>query len=117
MINIIIVKTYLLISLKLKFVFVKINLFIKIFFGLLKDKIWLIEYLNKEYIFINRKPELVEKKDPPIITKIKYMKFKFDLSYSNEKPILDMLLDRDKRFFEKSLLKEKKIKKIETTIK
>jgi len=31
--------------------------------------------------------------------------------------MLDILLDNDKRFFEKSLLKEKKIKKIETTIK
>jgi hypothetical protein len=30
--------------------------------------------------------------------------------------MLDMLLDNDKRFFEKSLLKEKKIKKIATTI-
>ena len=28
-------------------------------------------------IFINLMPELVEKKDPPIITKIKYIKFKF----------------------------------------
>ena len=32
-------KKYLLISLKSKFIFVNINLFIKIFFGLLKDKI------------------------------------------------------------------------------
>ena len=71
MINIIIVKKYLLISLKSKFIFVNNNLFMKIFFGLLKDKIWLIEYLNKEYTLINLKPELVEKKDPPIITKIK----------------------------------------------
>tara|TARA_B100001741_G_C16361303_1_gene508777 strand:+ start:165 stop:434 length:270 start_codon:yes stop_codon:yes gene_type:complete len=37
--KIIIVKKYLFISFKLKFIFVKINLFIKIFFGLLKDKI------------------------------------------------------------------------------
>jgi hypothetical protein len=29
------------------------------------------EYLVNEYIFKNLKPELVEKKDPPIITKIK----------------------------------------------
>ena len=37
--NIIIVKKYLFISLRLKLIFVKINLFIKTFFGLLKDKI------------------------------------------------------------------------------
>ena len=42
------VRKYLLISLKSKFIFVKINLFMKIFFGLLKDKIWFKEYLNKE---------------------------------------------------------------------
>ena len=111
MINIIIVKKYLLISLKLKFIFVKINLFIKIFFGLLKDKIWLIEYLNKEYIFINRKPELVEKKDPPIITKIKNINVKFDCSVDIENPIFEMLLDTDNRLVEKSLLKLKKSKK------
>ena len=70
-INIMIVKKYLLISLKSKFIFVNINLFIKTFFGLLNDKIWFIEYLNNEYILINLKPELVEKKEPPIITKIK----------------------------------------------
>tara|TARA_B100001113_G_C20639669_1_gene418550 strand:- start:120 stop:344 length:225 start_codon:yes stop_codon:yes gene_type:complete len=37
--NINIVKKYLLISLKSKFILVKINLFMKIFFGLLKDNI------------------------------------------------------------------------------
>ena len=70
-INMIIVKKYLLISLKSKFIFVNINLFIKTFFGLLNDKIWFIEYLNNEYILINLKPELVEKKEQPIITKSK----------------------------------------------
>ena len=38
-INIKIVKKYFLISSKSKFIFVKISLFIKMFFGLLKDKI------------------------------------------------------------------------------
>ena len=38
-INIIIVKKYLFISSRLKLIFVNINLFIKTFFGLLKDKI------------------------------------------------------------------------------
>tara|TARA_B100000085_G_scaffold200380_1_gene183914 strand:+ start:420 stop:629 length:210 start_codon:yes stop_codon:yes gene_type:complete len=38
-INIIIVRKYLFISSRLKLIFVKINLFIKTFLGLLKDKI------------------------------------------------------------------------------
>ena len=66
--NINIVKKYLLISLVSKLILEKISLFINTFFGLLKERIWLIEYLVKEYIFKNLKPELVEKKDPPIIT-------------------------------------------------
>ena len=70
-ININIVKKYLFISLVSKFILEKISLFINTFFGLLKERIWLIEYLVKEYIFKNLKPELVEKKDPPIITKIR----------------------------------------------
>ena len=47
-INIIIDKKYLLISLKSKLILVNINLFIKTFLGLLNERIWLIEYLNKE---------------------------------------------------------------------
>ena len=78
MIKISIVKKYLFISLKSKLIFVNISLFIKIFLGLLNDNIWFNEYLNKEYILINLKPELVEKKEPPIITKIKNIKFKFE---------------------------------------
>ena len=46
--NINIVKKYLLISLKSKFILVKISLFIKTFFGLLNERIWLMEYLNNE---------------------------------------------------------------------
>ena len=71
-IKITIVKKYLFVSLRLKLILVKINLFIKIFLGLLKDKIWFKENFKREYIFINLKPELVEKKEPPIITSIKY---------------------------------------------
>jgi len=96
--------------------FVKINLFIKIFFGLLKDKIWFSEYLNNEYILINLNPELVEKKDPPIITKIKNINDKFFSSKSIDKPMLDMLLEIDKKLIKKSLLKLKNKKKIETII-
>ena len=42
------VKKYLFISLKSKLILVNINLFIKTFFGLLNERIWLIENLNKE---------------------------------------------------------------------
>ena len=65
---------------------------------------------------MNLKPELVEKKEPPIITKIKKIKLKFDLSVFIEKPIFEILLDIDKKLFEKSLLKLKKRKKIKTTV-
>ena len=74
----------------------------------------MIEYLNNEYILINLKPELVEKNEPPIITKINKIKLKFVLSEFKEKPIFETLVDIDKRFTEKSLLKLKKRKKIET---
>ena len=93
-----------------------INLFIKTFFGLLKDKIWFKEYLNKEYILINLKPELVEKNEPPIITNIKNIKIKFGWSELSEKPILDILLQMDNKLLKKSLLKLKKRKKTEITI-
>jgi len=77
-----------------------------------------MEYLNNEKILINLKPELVEKKDPPIITKIKNIKVKLDLLVSIDIPILDMLLDTESKLLEKSLLKLKKRKKIViTTIK
>ena len=67
---------------------------------------------------MNLKPELVEKKEPPIMTKIRKTSVKFDCSWFIEKPILETLVDRDKRPIEKSLLKLKKRKKIViTTIK
>ena len=61
---------------------------------------------------INLKPELVEKNEPPIITKIKKIKTKFDCSSSSAKPILEILLVTDNRLKEKLLLKLKKRKKI-----
>ena len=66
---------------------------------------------------MNLNPELVEKNEPPMITKIKKKKVKFVFSVSFAKPILDILLEIDKRLIEKSLLNEKNKKKIETTIK
>ena len=112
-----IVKKYLFISLVLKLILLKNNLFMKIFLGLLKDKIWLIEYLNNEYIFINLRPELVEKNEPPIITKIRKIKVKLDCFKSSEKPIFDTLLVIATKIVGKLLLEfkktnEKKIKKI-----
>ena len=94
--NINIVKKYLSMSLESKLILEKTNLFIYTFFGLLKDKIWLIEYLVKEYIFKNLKPELVEKKDPPMITSKIYIKFKLVWSTWREIPIFEILLTKDK---------------------
>ena len=107
-----IVKKYLFISLKSKLIFVKSNLFMYMFFGLLNERIWFIEYLNNEYSLMNLRPELVEKKDPPIITKIKNIKFKFGWLSLIEKPILDILLEIDKRLFENCELKLKNRKNI-----
>tara|TARA_Y100000817_G_scaffold310606_1_gene301491 strand:+ start:477 stop:671 length:195 start_codon:yes stop_codon:yes gene_type:complete len=56
-------------------------------------------------------PELVEKKDPPIITKIKKIKDKFLGLFSKEKPIFDTLLDRLKNNKLKSYSKFKNEKK------
>ena len=92
-----IVKKYLFISFVSKLILEKTSLFINTFFGLLKERIWLIEYLVKEYIFKNLKPELVEKKDPPIITSKIYTKCKLDWLTSREIPILEMLLTKDKK--------------------
>ena len=41
-------------------------------------------------------PELVEKKDPPIMTKIKKIKDKFVELLLREKPIFETLLVKDK---------------------
>ena len=96
-----IVKKYLSMSFESKLILEKINLFINTFFGRLKERIWLIEYLVKEYIFKNLIPELVEKNDPPIITSKMYIKFKFVWSTSREIPILDKLLTKDKKLYVK----------------
>ena len=85
-----IVKKYLFMSFVSKLVLEKTSLFMNTFFGLLKERIWLIEYLVKEYIFKNLKPELVEKKDPPIITSKIYTKCKLAWSTSREIPILEI---------------------------
>ncbi len=99
--NINIVKKYLFISFVSKLILEKTNLFINTFFGRLKERIWLIEYLVKEYIFKNLKPELVEKKDPPIITSKIYVKFKLAWSTLREIPIFEILLTKDKKLIVK----------------
>tara|TARA_B110000305_G_C18976798_1_gene419759 strand:- start:317 stop:511 length:195 start_codon:yes stop_codon:yes gene_type:complete len=57
-------------------------------------------------------PELVEKKDPPIITSIKKINDKFAEPLSREKPILETLLVKDKNNSIKLLSKFKKTKNI-----
>ena len=57
-------------------------------------------------------PELVEKKEPPIITIIKKTKCKFSGLSLREKPVFERLLVRDKNSKLKLLLKLKKTKKI-----
>ena len=62
-------------------------------------------------------PELVEKKDPPIITSIKNIKDKFFELLSRAKPILERLLVRDKNNSLKLLSKLRNIKKINNKVK
>ena len=94
--NINTVKKYLLTSPLLILMSEKQFLFVKIFFGLECDNKSLTENLNKEYNFKNLMPELVDKKDPPIITKIKKINDKFRGALSSEIPMFDMLLVKDK---------------------
>ena len=62
-------------------------------------------------------PELVEKKDPPIITNIKKINDKFVELLSREKPILETLLVRDKNNSLKLLSKLRNTKKINNKVK
>ena len=71
--------------------------------GLLWESKLLIEYFIRLKTFIKRNPELVEKNDPPIMTKIKNIKVRFDGTFSNEIPRLETLLDIETSIFKKSL--------------
>ena len=96
-INIMILKKYLLTSL-LPYVESENRWrFIKTFFGLTWDIKLLIENLNKVNNFIILIPELVEKKEPPIITNNKKINEKFFGVSSRETPILDILLINDNK--------------------
>ena len=68
------------------------------------------ENLIKDKTFITLNPELVEKKDPPIITKIKNINDKFLGVSSKEIPKFDTLLDIETSIFKKLLSKLKKTK-------
>ena len=73
----------------------------------------LIENWNKDTIFKNLKPELVEKKDPPIIIKIKKINDKYSGVFFSETPTLDTLLEIAKKIIPKFVfwsIKRKKIK-------
>ena len=57
-------------------------------------------------------PELVEKKDPPIITKIRNTKDKFVELLFKENPIFETLLARERKTSTKLLSRLKNTKKI-----
>ena len=67
----------------------------------------MIENLNKAKSFKNLIPELVEKKEPPIITKIKNKKERSSGDFSNEIPILEILLVKDNKNHTKIIIKIK----------
>jgi len=95
-INIINEIKYLLISLVSNFEFENSNLFINTLSGFACETSSFIENLNREKSLTNRIPELVEKKDPPIIVIIKNKKVIFWYELFVDKPILDILLHKDK---------------------
>ena len=81
------------------------------------DSKLLIENLINDKTLITLKPELVEKKEPPIITKIKKINVKFCGESSNESPRFDTLLTTETSILKKLLSKLKKTKINETIIK
>ena len=87
-------------------------LFEEIFIGFTCEIKLFNENLNKTYIFKNLRPELVEKKEPPTITKSKNIKDKFLGLLPKEKPILEILLAILKNNKLKSYSKFKNEKKI-----
>ena len=95
-INIINEIKYLLISLFSNFEFENSNLFINTLSGFACETSSFIENLNKEKSLTKRIPELVEKKEPPIIVIIKNKKVIFLYELFVDKPIFDMLLHKDK---------------------
>ena len=109
-INIITVKKYLFMSFKFILTLENKTLFKSICFGFEWDKSSLNENFVNRKTFINRNPELVETNDPPIITKIRNTKLLLLLT-SKEKPILEILLTKEKKVRAKLLFWLRKIKK------
>tara|TARA_Y100001980_G_C14479480_1_gene258231 strand:+ start:447 stop:671 length:225 start_codon:yes stop_codon:yes gene_type:complete len=72
--------------------------------------------LTKLRIFITLKPELVEKKDPPIITSKRKINDRFDGTFSNEIPKFETLLDKETRIFKKLFSELKNINKTDIII-
>ena len=102
-IKIIIVKKYLFISELFVVESNKETLFEYIWKGFVCDNKLFIENFSKLKTLINLKPELVDRKEPPIITKIKKIKVKFDELLSNEIPMFETLLVIDISKFKKLL--------------
>ena len=90
------------------------NLLVNIFFGFALDIISFKENLNKDNNFRNLRPELVEKKEPPITISIKKINDRCLGIFSRETPILEILLVIDKKIIPKFtvLSVNKKKKKI-----
>ena len=79
--------------------------------GFAWDTSSLIENLKSKKSFENLNPELVEKKEPPIIIRIIKMNVRF-WGTSKENPILEIELQTDKKSKEKSFVELKKMKNI-----
>tara|TARA_B100000513_G_scaffold173826_1_gene90077 strand:+ start:87 stop:365 length:279 start_codon:yes stop_codon:yes gene_type:complete len=85
-------------------------LFINKLFGLECETSSLIENLNNKNNLKNLIPELVEKKEPPIIIKIKKIKDK-SFGTIKEKPMLEIELQIARKIEEKLSLMFKNMKK------
>ena len=101
--KIIIPKKYLLMSFISALILLRDNLFEYIWLGLEWDSKLLTANLINVITFITRKPELVEKKDPPKITKRRKTTTRFLGIFWNEMPILDTLLQIETSIFKKLL--------------
>ena len=115
-IKITIEKKYLLISNFSVFSFINVTLLEYIWFGLVCDRRLFKENLIKVNTLITLIPELVEKKEPPIITKIRNKNFKLYGVSNNEIPIFDTLLEIAINIVGKLLFEFKKTKEKEVII-
>ncbi len=102
-IKIIIAKKYLFISLIVALILFKDNLFEYTWLGFEWDNKLFKENFIKVKTFITLKPELVEKKEPPSITRIRKTKTRFLGTFSNEIPMFETLLAIETNIFKKLL--------------